>query len=68
MKLNKFVHVNIPTNREYFARVGLSSVGSPAQYSGDEPVPLNGRLVDTLDMLDRYDKYMQDKVNDSKSE
>lgn len=68
LKLNKFVHVNIPTNKEYFSRVGLSSLGPVSQYSGDDIVPRNTRFVDTLDMLDRYDKYMQNKANESKSE
>lgn len=38
MKVNKFEDVAIPSNKSFFARLGLVSPDA-LQYSGDEPVP-----------------------------
>lgn len=43
LKLNKFKEVNIPSNRDYFARFGKVTVPS-SMYGGDKqavPMPMN---------------------------
>lgn len=60
LKLNQFKLVKIPTNKEYFGRVGLTSAGTPAQYSGDEFARPEQSKVDQILEADReYAKYLQ---------
>lgn len=60
MKLNKFQQVNIPTNKDYFARAG-KRMPDEAMFTGDEPVdfmPQGDKLQQIADM-DAYDQAMQ---------
>lgn len=61
LKLNKFVHVRIPSNKEYFARVGLSSAGLSTQYTGDEIADTGKSKIDSIADMDAYDRLMQSK-------
>lgn len=47
-KLNKFKDVKIPSNKDYFGRVGLQSVGDPSQYTGDEPATMPQSKMDQI--------------------
>lgn len=52
LKLNKFVLCNLPSARNLFAKLGVMSVGSSSQYSGDQDSPVNGTKIDVMaDML-----------------
>lgn len=68
LKLNKFVHVRIPSNKEYFGRVGLSSPGTSNQYTGDELAPMGKSKIDTLADMDAYDRLMQSKELENKND
>lgn len=68
MKLNKFQLVNIPSNRDYLKRFGLSSgVGPQSSYSGDEAIHHSMNKLDSLADFEAYDKMMQSR-EDSSSE
>lgn len=58
LKINKFQLVRIPSNKEYFGRVGLSSIGTGDQYTGDEMMPQQVSKIDNLAYMDAYDKMM----------
>ena len=67
LKLNKFVRCNLPSGRDLFAKLGLLSVGSVAQYSGDEePLPSGNKTDVMADMLE-FDAQRQ-REEDSKKE
>lgn len=52
LKLNKFVHVEIPKKSDYFARLAGLSVNIPSSaYSGDE-MPPKGNKTDILAQMD----------------
>lgn len=60
LQLNKFKLVNIPSNKDYFGRVGLTSAGTPNLYSGDEFSRPEQSKVDQILEADReYSKYLQ---------
>lgn len=60
LKLNRFKLVKIPSNRDYFGRVGLSSPGSPAQYTGDDlAVPPQSKIDQILDADKEYSDYLR---------
>lgn len=67
LKLNKFVRCNLPSGRDLFAKLGLLSVGSPAQYSGDEEPLHNGNKIDVMADMLAYDA-MKQCEEDSKKE
>lgn len=68
LKLNKFVHVRIPSNKEYFARVGLSSTGLSNQYTGDELADTGKTKIDSIADMDAYDRFMQSKELENKND
>lgn len=68
LKLNKFVHVRIPSNKEYFARVGLSSTGLSTQYTGDEIADTGKTKIDSIADMDAYDRLMQSKELENKND
>lgn len=47
LKLNKFRQVDIPANRDYFARYGMLEVPA-SKYSGDESMPVNESKIDSI--------------------
>lgn len=52
LKLNKFVHVEIPKKSEYYARLAGLQVNIPSSmYSGDK-MPPKGNKTDILAQLD----------------
>lgn len=66
LKLNKFKLVKIPSNKDYFARVGLQSAGTPSQYTGDEMAVLDQSKIDQIRAADaEYAKYLNQEVNKS---
>lgn len=63
LKLNKFQHVRIPSNKEYFSRVGLSGLGASNQYTGDEFAPPSQSKIDQILETDReYQKYLRENT------
>lgn len=58
LKVNKFKMVRIPSNKEYFARLGSLEV-SDKLYTGDEPAPMPQNKVDTLALMDELDRQRQ---------
>lgn len=60
LKCNRFVAVNIPDNKSYFARFG-NKVVPDNFYSGDDPAPSGQRKMDTLAYMDDYDRMMQEE-------
>lgn len=61
LKLNRFVNVPIPENRDYFARFGTSKVAQDAAYTGDSDAPLPKSKIDAISDMDRYDRMMQEE-------
>lgn len=56
LKLNKFQHVAIPKNRDYFSRYGF--VSSPAsQYSGDDINKMSSNKIDDMVEGERVVQY-----------
>lgn len=56
LKLNKFCMVQLPDNRQIFARYGLFN--NPAeQYSGDQSMPMHGNKADILNAADRENSF-----------
>lgn len=61
LKLNKFKLVKIPSNKDYFGRVGLQSVGTSVNYTGDELASPPQNKIDQILEADReYSKYLSD--------
>lgn len=61
LKLNKFRLVKIPSNKDYFGRVGLQSAGSPSMYSGDELVfPVQNKVDQIVEADREYSKYLSE--------
>lgn len=49
LKLNKFVHVEIPSNKDFFSRLaGARPIAPASAYSGDESVPNSMNKTDQL--------------------
>lgn len=67
LKLNKFVLANIPSPRDLYQKVGLLSLGSPQQYTGDEEPQHIGNKTDVMADMLAYDAMMQ-REEDSKKE
>lgn len=63
LKLNKFVNVPIPENRDYFARFGTTKVAQDSAYTGDQNAPLPKSKIDSLADMDAYDRMMQEEEN-----
>lgn len=54
LKLNKFVHVEIPNNSDFFYRLsGARPVAPENAYTGDEYMPNSMNKVDMLAAADR---------------
>lgn len=53
LKLNKFRQVDIPANKDYFARYGLVDVPA-SQYSGDNSMPQNQSKIDAILEADKF--------------
>lgn len=58
LKLNRFKVVNLPSNKDLFARFGNRSVGENL-YTGDEPAAVGSRKIDQIADYDAYDAMMQ---------
>lgn len=60
LKLNKFKLVKIPSNRDYFGRVGLSSPGTASQYTGDDmALPPQSKIDQILEADKEYSDYLR---------
>ena len=58
MKLNKFRDCAIPSNREYFQRLGFA-VPAEGSFAGEnEPVPMPMNKVESADDYERYVEQM----------
>ena len=55
LKLNKFVDVNIPANKSYFARLGEVKP-LPDSFTGDEIAIMN---QDKIQQIEDYQKYAE---------
>lgn len=59
LKVNRFKEVKIPTNKDFFARVGLGSVGTAGSYTGDEYAIPNQSKIDQIRQADyEFSKYL----------
>lgn len=68
LKLNKFKLVKIPSNADYFGRVGLQSVGTPNLYTGDEIAVMPQNKIDQILEADQeYKQYLRNPDGNSKS-
>lgn len=58
LKLNKFRHVDIPKNREYFARYGNFNT-MDINYTGDDVAPIGQSKIDQIMVADaEYRQYL----------
>lgn len=65
LKLNRFKLVKIPSNKDYFGRVGLQSAGTASQYTGDEPAILPQNKIDQIAQADaEYNQYLKNPDGD----
>lgn len=66
LKLNRTVECYIPRNKDLFGRVGPREI--PVNGSGEDSdlIPMNQRVIDQLEYMDKYDTYMQRQENDSR--
>lgn len=61
LKLNKFKLVKIPSNKDYFGRVGLQSSGLSSQYTGDEfGTPPQSKIDQIIDADREYSKFLSE--------
>lgn len=59
MKLNRFKLVRLPSNKDYFGRVGNQSTGSASMYSGDETAIFEQSKIDQIAQADNeYQQYL----------
>lgn len=57
LKLNRFKFVRIPSNREYFSKLGFCSV-SPSLFTGDESISaFQSKLDSVKPTIEEYDEY-----------
>lgn len=60
LKLNKFKDVKIPSNKDFFARVGLGSVGTPGSYTGDElATPVKSKIDQIVEADAEFSRYLK---------
>lgn len=60
LKLNKFKLVHIPSNKEYFGRVGLQSAGTSAQYTGDDfACPVQSKIDEIAEADAEFSRYLK---------
>lgn len=60
LKLNRFKVVNLPSNKDYFARFGNRTL--PEQmFTGDEFAPSASRKIDQIVDYEAYDRMMQER-------
>lgn len=65
LRNNAFKDVKIPSNKDFFARVGLGSAGVAANYTGDELAKPNQSKIDQILEADReYARFLQSEKND----
>lgn len=61
LKLNRFKEVKIPTNKDFFARVGLGSVGTAGSYTGDDfAIPNQSKIDQILQADAEYSKFLSE--------
>lgn len=66
LKLNRFQDVNIPDNKSYFMRFGLTSPSSGSM-TGDEMAPVAKTKIDTFADMEEFDRIRQQEES-SKTE
>lgn len=60
LKLNKFKDVKIPSNKDFFARVGLGSVGTAGSYTGDElATPVQSKIDQIAEADAEFSRYLK---------
>lgn len=63
-KANKFIDVAIPTNKQYFSRLG--EITSPStQFTGEEVAKMN---QDKISQIEDYAKYAEEMSNINQEE
>lgn len=61
LKLNKFKHVRIPSNDQYFARYGGVSPEDSGNYTGDEAIPMAQTKIDAIaEGAQLYEQYARE--------
>lgn len=59
LKLNKFVHVRIPSNETFFQRFGRQTP-SEGMYSGEDPLPTMRQKLDAIaEEFDNWRKFQE---------
>lgn len=66
-KVNRFVDVAIPENKMFFQRLGEVKV-DPANFTGDEPAPMNQSKIDQIEAYSRYAEEMAKPENERSNE
>lgn len=62
LKLNRFKLVKIPSNKDFFGRVGLQSAGNASLYTGDESAVFDQSKIDQIAQADaEYNKYLDNE-------
>lgn len=69
MKINKFVDVRIPSNKDYFARLGRQSLPE-GQYTGDQPAPMPSDKVESISAEEQrlFDEMRQNEIDSGQSD
>lgn len=61
LKINKYKHVRIPTNDQYFQRYGGVSPESAGTYTGEESIPMAQTKIDAIaEGAELYEQYARE--------
>lgn len=68
LKVNRFVDVAIPSNKDYFARLGRQAL-SEGQYTGDDPAQMPSAKVDQISAEDQriFDEIRQREIDQARA-
>lgn len=69
LKVNKFVDVQIPSNKDYFARLGKQTLGE-SQYTGDDAAVMPSSKIDAVTAEEQriFDEMRQAEINAGKED
>ena len=58
MFTNKFVHIEVPTKRQIFARTGQTAVSPAGSYTGDDPARIGKKPTESAqEFISTAEKY-----------
>ena len=68
LKVNKFVDVQIPSNKDYFARLGKQALPE-GQYTGDDPAMMPTSKIDSVTEEEQriFDEMRQAEIDNGKA-